>query len=68
MVFKFFAAPLSTASLRVAQILHEKKVPFDFISVDLAKNKDEEYLEKQPFGQVPYIVSCPPFYQSRPLC
>ena len=59
MVLKLFAAPLSTASLRVAQILHEKKVPFDFISIDLAKkeNKEEEYLEKQPFGQVPYILS-----------
>ncbi|KAJ2928677.1 hypothetical protein H1R20_g8381, partial [Candolleomyces eurysporus] len=57
MVLKLYAAPLSTASLRVAQILHEKKVPFQFISIDLARkeNKQEAYLEKQPFGQVPYI-------------
>ncbi|KAJ2915379.1 hypothetical protein MD484_g5050, partial [Candolleomyces efflorescens] len=57
MVLKLYAAPLSTASLRVAQILHEKRVPFEFISIDLSKkeHKDAEYLEKQPFGQVPYI-------------
>ncbi|KAJ3502265.1 hypothetical protein NMY22_g18643 [Coprinellus aureogranulatus] len=57
MVLKLYAAPLSTASLRVAQVLHEKKVPFEFYPIDLSKreNKAEEYLAKQPFGQVPYI-------------
>jgi hypothetical protein len=59
MVIQLYAAPLSTASLRVAQVLHEKKVPFEFHSIDLGKKeqKAEGYLEKQPFGQVPYIVS-----------
>ncbi|TEB33523.1 glutathione S-transferase [Coprinellus micaceus] len=57
MVLQLYAAPLSTASLRVAQVLHEKKVPFEFHSIDLGKKeqKAEGYLEKQPFGQVPYI-------------
>ena len=59
MVLQLYAAPLSTASLRVAQVLHEKKVPFEFHPIDLGKKeqKAEGYLEKQPFGQVPYIVS-----------
>ncbi|TFK27877.1 glutathione S-transferase [Coprinopsis marcescibilis] len=57
MVLKLYAAPLSTASLRVAQILHEKQIPFEFHHVNLAnkEQKNAEYLEKQPFGQVPYI-------------
>ncbi|EAU83301.1 glutathione S-transferase [Coprinopsis cinerea okayama7 len=57
MVLKLYAAPLSTASLRVAQVLHEKEVPFEFHPVDLQKKEQKapEYLEKQPFGQVPYI-------------
>lgn len=66
MVLKLYAAPLSTASLRVAQVLHEKKVPFEFYPVDLAKKeqKAEAYLEKHPFGQVPYIVSVLPLHIS----
>jgi Glutathione S-transferase len=59
MVLHLYAAPLSTASARVAQVLREKKVPFEFHPIDLSKKeqKTEEYLAKQPFGQVPYIVS-----------
>jgi glutathione S-transferase len=58
MVLKLYASPISTCSRRVAMILHEKKVPFEFYPVNLAKGeqKDPAYVEHQPFGLVPYIV------------
>ncbi|KAF9475961.1 thioredoxin-like protein [Pholiota conissans] len=57
MVLKLYGHPLSTCTRRVAVVLHEKNVPFEFHSIDLAKgeHKSAEFLEKQPFGQVPYI-------------
>ncbi|KAF9444682.1 glutathione S-transferase [Macrolepiota fuliginosa MF-IS2] len=57
MVLKLYGFPASTATRRVAQILHEKEVPFEFVEIDRASNehKSPAYLEKQPFGQVPYI-------------
>ncbi|KAF6746418.1 glutathione S-transferase [Ephemerocybe angulata] len=57
MVLKLCAAPVSSASLRVALILHEKEVPFEFYPIYL-RNKEQKstgFLEKKPFGQVPYI-------------
>jgi len=38
-------------------VLYEKKVPYQFYPIDLTKgeHKTPEYLDKQPFGQVPYI-------------
>ena len=60
MVLKLYGSPISNSvSVRlVAFVLHEKKVPFEFVPIDFYKreNKSPEYLEKQPFGQVPYIV------------
>ncbi|KAF6745278.1 thioredoxin-like protein [Ephemerocybe angulata] len=57
MVLKLYAAPASTASLRVALILHEKEVPFEFHPIYLRnrEQKGPDFLEKNPFGQVPYI-------------
>ncbi|TFK36730.1 glutathione S-transferase, partial [Crucibulum laeve] len=42
---------------RVATVLHEKQVPFEFIEINFSKgeHKSPIFLEKQPFGQVPYI-------------
>ena len=42
----------------VAAVLLEKQVPFELVSVNFAnfEHKTPEYLAKQPFGQVPYIV------------
>ena len=59
MVLKLFGDPLSTCTLSVAIVFHEKQVPFEFHSIDFAKgeHKSPEYLRKQPFGQVPYLVS-----------
>ncbi|KAF9459959.1 glutathione S-transferase [Collybia nuda] len=57
MTLKLYGSPMSTCTRRVAVVLHEKKVPFELVPVDLGKgeHKAPEYLEKQPFGQVPYI-------------
>lgn len=56
-ILKLYGVPHSTCSKRVATILIEKRVQFEFIVVDFSKkeHKSEAYLEKQPFGQVPYI-------------
>jgi glutathione S-transferase len=58
MALKLYGTARSTCTRRVALVLHEKKVPFELVEVDLGKgeNKSPEYLKKQPFGQVPYIV------------
>lgn len=59
MVLTLYGNPQSTCTKRVATILQEKKVPFEFHSIDFAKgeHKAPEFVAKQPFGQVPYLVS-----------
>jgi glutathione S-transferase len=58
MVLKLYGMAGSPYVRIVAAVLLEKQVPFELVSVDFAKreNKTPEYLAKQPFGQVPYIV------------
>jgi glutathione S-transferase len=58
MVLKLYGYRTSTCTRRVGVVLKEKNVPFEFIAVDLQKgeHKQPEYLKKQPFGVVPYIV------------
>jgi glutathione S-transferase len=58
MVLKLYGALRSPYVQLVATILHEKQVPYDLVSVDMAngENKTPEYLAKHPFGQIPYIV------------
>lgn len=65
MTLKLYGYSGSTCTRRVALVLHEKKVPFELVVVDIGKNeqKSPEYLMKQPFGQVPYIVRL--FYPSK---
>ncbi|TFK27956.1 glutathione S-transferase [Coprinopsis marcescibilis] len=57
MVLTLYGNPISTCTKRVAVVLHEKKAHFEFIVLDFAKgeHKAPEFLEKQPFGQVPYL-------------
>ncbi|KAJ3572929.1 hypothetical protein NP233_g2765 [Leucocoprinus birnbaumii] len=57
MVVKLYGFRISTATRRVAQILHEKRVPFEFIDLDRAtsQQKSPEHLARQPFGQVPVL-------------
>jgi glutathione S-transferase len=61
MVLKLFGSTMSTCTRRVATVLVEKKVPFEFISVDMSKgeHKSAAFVANQPFGQVPYIVRSP---------
>ena len=58
MVLKLYGSPSSGAVRLVAFVLREKIVPFELVPIDFSKKeqKTPEYLEKQPFGQVPYIV------------
>ncbi|KAG5634673.1 hypothetical protein H0H81_001136 [Sphagnurus paluster] len=56
---------------RVITVLNEKGVPFELIEVDLMKgeHKAPQFLEKQPFGQVPYIDDDGfILYESRAIC
>ncbi|KAG6370791.1 glutathione S-transferase [Boletus reticuloceps] len=57
MVLKLYGYPSSTCTLRVAVVLKEKNVPFEFHMVDLVKgeHKAPGFVAHQPFGQVPYI-------------
>ncbi|KAG6836033.1 hypothetical protein H0H93_012123, partial [Arthromyces matolae] len=72
MVLKLYGHPHSSCTHRVAIVLHEKQVPFEFILVDIVKGSDHKspgYLEKQPFGQIP-LLDDDGFllYESRAIC
>ena len=58
MALKLYGNMQSTCTKRVLTILKEKNVPFKFHTVDFTKGEHKlpEYLTKQPFGQIPYIV------------
>ncbi|KAI0696179.1 glutathione transferase [Cytidiella melzeri] len=72
MVLKLAGNPISTCTRRVALVLKEKNVPFEFVTVDFRKieHKSPEHLKKQPFGQVPYIIDEDGFqlFESRAIC
>ncbi|KAF9001505.1 glutathione S-transferase [Cyathus striatus] len=57
MVLKLYGNPHSICTRRVAVVLHEKKVPFEFHILDFEKldHKTAEFLKLQPFGQMPCI-------------
>ncbi|KXN89773.1 Glutathione S-transferase F8, chloroplastic [Leucoagaricus sp. SymC.cos] len=57
MVLKLYGFPQSTTVKIVAIVLYEKKVPFEYVEVDVfaRAHKEADYLEKQPFGQIPCI-------------
>lgn len=58
MAIKIYGA-LTAMIWLVVVVLKEKNVPYELIDVDLAaaEHKSPAFLEKQPFGQTPYIVS-----------
>src|SRR5687767_2644796 len=64
MVLKLYGSPDTTGTLPVAVVLLEKKAEWEFVPidiVDLIQSKAngtlaQDFLEKQPFGQVPYLV------------
>lgn len=57
MVLKLYGFPISTCTRRVAAVLKEKEVPFEFVQVNVfeGEHKLPGYVANQPFGQVPYI-------------
>ncbi|CCM06590.1 uncharacterized protein FIBRA_08868 [Fibroporia radiculosa] len=57
MAIKLYGFGPSHCTRRVALILKEMNVPYELVSVDMLKNehKASSFVEKQPFGQVPYI-------------
>ncbi len=59
MVVKLYGHPVSPPTKLVATSLYEKQIPFEFILVDIysGQNKTPEFLAKNPFGQIPSIVS-----------
>lgn len=61
MVFKLYGHPKSTCSQRVALVLKEKNVPYEYVPVSLetGEHKKEEFKAINPFGQIPYIVCAP---------
>lgn len=63
MVLQLYGSYFSTCTRRVATILHEKKVPFVLHHIDMAKGEQKlpGFVEKQPFGQIPYIVTHFPY-------
>ncbi|KAG1781826.1 glutathione S-transferase [Suillus placidus] len=56
-MIKLYGFPLSTCTRLVALVCKEKNVPYEIISVNLAKGeqKNPSFMAVQPFGQVPYI-------------
>jgi len=71
MVLKLYGHGYSNNTVRVAIVLHEVKVPFEFHTVDLQKgeHKTPGHIEKHPFGQVPYIDDDGfILYESRAIC
>ncbi|EGO03796.1 hypothetical protein SERLA73DRAFT_175447 [Serpula lacrymans var. lacrymans S7.3] len=57
MTLKIYGVSMSTCVRRVALICKEKNVPYEIVPIDFSKaeHKSASYLEKQPFGQIPYI-------------
>ncbi|KAJ7256251.1 glutathione S-transferase [Mycena rebaudengoi] len=71
MTLKLVGAPFSTCTKRVATVLIEKKVAFEFIAIDRSKgeHKSKEFMAHQPFGQDPYIDDSGfVLYESRAIC
>ncbi|KAJ7451460.1 glutathione S-transferase 1 [Mycena galericulata] len=70
-ILKLYAHPHTTCTRRVATTLHELKVPFELIVIDWqnGEHKTAAYLEKQPFGQIPYIDDDGfILYETRAIC
>ncbi|KAF8872314.1 thioredoxin-like protein [Infundibulicybe gibba] len=72
MILKLYGiTSLRSHSALVAMVLNEKKVPFEFVSIDMGsgEHKSPEYRAHNPFGQVPYIDDDGfILYESRAIC
>ncbi|KAJ7165471.1 thioredoxin-like protein [Mycena crocata] len=70
-ILKLYGAQHATCTRRVATVLHELKVPFELIEVNVmgGEHKTPAYMEKQPFGQIPYIDDDGfILYETRAIC
>ncbi|KAJ7853789.1 glutathione S-transferase [Mycena olivaceomarginata] len=70
-ILKLYGSGFATCTRRVGTVLHELKIPFELVSVDVMNgaHKTPEYLEKQPFGQIPYIDDDGfILYETRAIC
>ncbi|KAJ6616046.1 glutathione S-transferase [Mycena sp. CBHHK59/15] len=70
-ILKLYGSTQATCTRRVATVLHELKVPFELVPVDVqhGEHKTPAYLEKQPFGQIPYIDDDGfILYETRAIC
>ncbi|KAJ6529779.1 glutathione S-transferase [Mycena capillaripes] len=70
-ILKLYGGKIATCTRRVATVLHELKVPFELIEVDVmgGEHKTPAYMEKQPFGQIPYIDDDGfILYETRAIC
>ena len=49
--------PFSTYTRRVMMAIHEKRIPHEFITIDMAarKHRDPSYLSFNPYGRVPLL-------------
>jgi len=69
---KIFGHPMSTCTRKVLTTLAETGTPYEFVLVDFAKgeHKQEPFISRQPFGQVPALADDDGFelYESRPMC
>ncbi|KAG2366645.1 glutathione S-transferase [Suillus spraguei] len=56
-MIKLYGKPSSSWTRFVGLVFKEKNIPYEMISVDLAKGEQKApaFLANQPFGQVPYI-------------
>ncbi|KAF8881346.1 glutathione S-transferase [Infundibulicybe gibba] len=72
MVLKLYGAPNQNGPTGlVALILREKKVPFEFVRIDMhsGEHKSAEHRARNPFGQVPSIDDDGLIlYESRAIC
>ena len=62
---------MSTCTKRVITTLKEKQVEYELVPIDFAnqEHKSEAYLEKQPFGVIPYLDDDGFIvYESRAIC
>jgi len=57
MVLKLHGSPSSTCSRRVLTVAHELGVEIELVPVNFTagENRTPEYLQRQPFGQIPYL-------------
>ncbi|KDQ49759.1 hypothetical protein JAAARDRAFT_142952 [Jaapia argillacea MUCL 33604] len=71
MGLKIIGSPISTCTRRVAAVCKELGVPYELVTIDFANgdHKSPAFLEKQPFGQAPYIDDDGfILYESRAIC